>query len=225
MGQGLQFDNLTTKGTFPAVNGIIMLIVDSIIYLIIACYLDAVIPGDYGRRREPHFFLKPSFWKGLFGKNNKLLERQLSERIQNELSEDIEPVPVELHGKEAIRFVFNNLLILLLCTFALIYPIFICCFESSGKSSIFSTSILDVVKCIHVLNFVSCYLLVAVSLTTMQHTVTNFFYNSSIHNVRKVFHGKEDVVAVDGKIAINTIGPSYVNSCIKGLWHAILASF
>ena len=104
VGPGLQFDNIATKGSFPAINGIIMLIVDSILYLLIALYLDAVIPGEFGNRREALFFLKLSFWKTVFRKKNKVLERQLSAREQYS-SEDVEPMPAEFLGKEAIRFV------------------------------------------------------------------------------------------------------------------------
>ncbi|XP_078349015.1 cholesterol transporter ABCA5-like isoform X2 [Oculina patagonica] len=121
--EGLHFHNLTTKGTFPAINLIIMLIVDAILYFLLALYFDAVIPAEYGPRKPPHFIFMPSFWKSLFSAKGtkKAPARQMSARVQ-EASDDIEAMPADMHGSEVI----------------------------------------------------------------------------SIHKLRKVFHGKEDVVAVNG---------------------------
>ncbi|KAJ7372623.1 ATP-binding cassette sub- A member 5 [Desmophyllum pertusum] len=100
-----------------------MLIVDTILYFLLALYFDAVIPAEYGQRRPPYFIFMPSFWKSLFSAKgkNKGPTRQLSARVQ-EASDDVEAMPADMHGNEAI----------------------------------------------------------------------------SIHKLRKVFHGKEEVVAVDG---------------------------
>ena len=62
-GEGLQFDNLTTKGSFPPINYLIMLIVDIVLYFLLALYLDAVVPAEYGQRKPPHFIFMPSFWR------------------------------------------------------------------------------------------------------------------------------------------------------------------
>ena len=40
-----------------------MLIVDIILYLLIAAYLHAVFPGEYGKAKHPLFIFKLSFWK------------------------------------------------------------------------------------------------------------------------------------------------------------------
>lgn len=103
--EGLQFDNLTTKGAFPAINLIIMLIVDTILYFLLALYFDAVIPAEYGQRRPPYFIFMPSFWKSLFSAKgkNKSPTRQLSARVQ-EASDDIETMPADMHGNESIRY-------------------------------------------------------------------------------------------------------------------------
>ena len=39
-----------------------MFIADMFIYLVIALYLDAVVPQTYGTRRPFYFFLLPRFW-------------------------------------------------------------------------------------------------------------------------------------------------------------------
>ena len=82
-----------------------MLIVDIILYFLLALYLDAVIPAEYGQRKPPYFIFMPSFWKSLFdGKKKNGPALQMSAREQ-EASEDIEAVHADLHGKEAIRYV------------------------------------------------------------------------------------------------------------------------
>lgn len=103
--EGLHFDNLTTKGTFPAINLIIMLIVDAALYFLLALYFDAVIPAEYGPRKPPHFIFMPSFWKSLFPAKDKrnVPARQMWARVQ-EASDDIEAMPAAMHGNEVIRY-------------------------------------------------------------------------------------------------------------------------
>ena len=81
-----------------------MLIVDIILYFLLALYLDNVIPTQYGQRRSPYFIFLPSFWKSLFnGKKKEGLNREMSAREQ-ETSEDIETVHADMHRNEAIRY-------------------------------------------------------------------------------------------------------------------------
>ena len=86
-----------------------MLIVDTVLYLLLALYFDVVIPGEYGQRRPPYFIFMPSFWKSIFsGKDQKKTPtRQLSARIE-EASDDIEPMPAVFHGNEVIRYILNK---------------------------------------------------------------------------------------------------------------------
>ena len=101
--EGLQFNNLTTKGDFPPINYIIMLVVDIVLYFLLALYFDVVIPAEYGQRKPPHFIFMPSFWKSLFrGKKGNAPVRQGSVRTWDR-SEDIEAVHPDMHGNEAIR--------------------------------------------------------------------------------------------------------------------------
>ena len=54
---------MNSPGQFPVSNALIMLIVDTILYLLIAAYFDAVFPGEYGEAKHPLFIFKLSFWK------------------------------------------------------------------------------------------------------------------------------------------------------------------
>ena len=107
--EGLHFYNLTTKGNFPAINLIVMLIVDAVLYFLLALYFDAVIPAEYGPRKPPYFIFMPSFWKSLFPAKDKrdAPARQMSARVQ-EASDDIEAIPAAMQGNEAIRYIDNN---------------------------------------------------------------------------------------------------------------------
>lgn len=42
----------------------IMLTIDSIIYLLVALYVEAIFPGDYGVPKPWYFIFTPSFWRG-----------------------------------------------------------------------------------------------------------------------------------------------------------------
>lgn len=67
-GQALTFSNVAdTVGegstiTMQAV--LLMLLCDSILYVLLAVYLEAVLPGQYGVARPPWYFLQRSFWRG-----------------------------------------------------------------------------------------------------------------------------------------------------------------
>ncbi|XP_045426719.1 cholesterol transporter ABCA5 isoform X2 [Pipistrellus kuhlii] len=98
--EGALFYNLT-EGPYPLIITIIMLILNSIFYVLLAVYLDQVIPGEFGLRRSSLYFLKPSYWS-----KNKRNYKELSEGNVNgniSFSEIVEPVSSEFIGKEAIR--------------------------------------------------------------------------------------------------------------------------
>ena len=83
----------------------LLLLVDTVLYLLLALYFDAVIPGEYGQHRPPYFIFTPSFWKSICSKKEqqKAPSRQLSARVE-EASEDIEAMPADLQGSEVIRY-------------------------------------------------------------------------------------------------------------------------
>ena len=83
----------------------IMLLVDTVLYFLLALYFDAVISGEYSQRRPPYFIFTLSFWKSICGKKEqwKAPSRQLSPIVE-EASQDIEAMPAELQGNEVIRY-------------------------------------------------------------------------------------------------------------------------
>uniref|UniRef100_A0A8C4NP10 ABC transporter domain-containing protein n=1 Tax=Dicentrarchus labrax TaxID=13489 RepID=A0A8C4NP10_DICLA len=60
-GDGAVFSSLT-NGPHPLYVPLLMLVVDCILYLLLAIYLDQVLPGEFGMRRSLVYFLKPSYW-------------------------------------------------------------------------------------------------------------------------------------------------------------------
>ncbi|KAF7235415.1 ATP-binding cassette sub-family A member 5, partial [Varanus komodoensis] len=98
--EGAVFSNLT-YGPYPLVITLILLTLDSMLYLLLGVYLDQVIPGEYGLRRDFFFFLKPSFWIKRTRNYEELYESGISGGL--EFNEIIEPVSPEFQGKEVIR--------------------------------------------------------------------------------------------------------------------------
>ncbi|NXF08266.1 ABCA5 protein, partial [Smithornis capensis] len=97
---GATFANIN-DGPYPLCISLALLVLDSIFYLLVAVYLDQVIPGEFGLRRTPFFFLKPSFWSKHRKNYKELYESSINGSLS--FSEIIEPVPSEFQGKEAIR--------------------------------------------------------------------------------------------------------------------------
>ena len=52
----------TDVSGLPLAGVLIMLVVDTILYGLLAAWLDNIIPTEYGTRRQPWFFLLPSYW-------------------------------------------------------------------------------------------------------------------------------------------------------------------
>ncbi|NXV45686.1 ABCA5 protein, partial [Uria aalge] len=97
---GATFSNLN-HGPYPLFLSLVLLVLDSIFYLLVAVYLDQVIPGEFGLRRTPFFFMKPSFWSKHRKNYKELYESSVNGSLS--FSEIVEPVPSEFQGKEAIR--------------------------------------------------------------------------------------------------------------------------
>ena len=73
--------------------------------MLLAIYLDAVFPGEYGQRRSPLFCFKPSFWRGvsLPNKRQPTLFRGMSSVHEDESQADVEEVPESMQENLAIR--------------------------------------------------------------------------------------------------------------------------
>uniref|UniRef100_H0Z0L3 Cholesterol transporter ABCA5 n=1 Tax=Taeniopygia guttata TaxID=59729 RepID=H0Z0L3_TAEGU len=99
---GATFANINA-GPYPLCISLILLVLDSIFYLLVAVYLDQVMPGEFGLRRTPFFFMKPSFWSKRRKNYKELYESSINGSLS--FSEIVEPVPAEFQGKEAISCV------------------------------------------------------------------------------------------------------------------------
>ncbi|GAB5581250.1 ABC-type organic anion transporter ABCA8 isoform X5 [Prionailurus iriomotensis] len=101
--EGALFSNLT-EGPYPLIITLVMLALNSIFYVLLAVYLDQVIPGmqrEFGLRRSSLYFLKPSYWSKSKRNYKELSEGNVNGNIS--FSEIVEPVSSEFVGKEAIR--------------------------------------------------------------------------------------------------------------------------
>ncbi|XP_055583817.1 ABC-type organic anion transporter ABCA8-like isoform X3 [Falco cherrug] len=104
-GMGFSFSNLMEESYF-LFSTYIMLVFDSVLYMLLAMYFDKVLPGKYGIPDPPFFCLKPSYW----ARSRKGSTREMPRTAASPeelLGDDIEPMPPEFMGKEAIRL--NNI--------------------------------------------------------------------------------------------------------------------
>ncbi|XP_019397887.1 PREDICTED: ATP-binding cassette sub-family A member 10-like [Crocodylus porosus] len=100
-GIGFYFSNLMDESSF-LLKIYIILIIDSILYMLLAVYFDKVLPDKYGTPYPPLFFLKSSYWV----KSQRRYDGGRSEFEQNcdhAFGDNVEPVPPEFAEKEVIR--------------------------------------------------------------------------------------------------------------------------
>ncbi|NXP48513.1 ABCA8 protein, partial [Heliornis fulica] len=102
-GMGFSFSNLMDESYF-LFSTYIVLVFDSVLYMLLALYFDKVLPGKYGIPDPPFFCLKPSYW--VRSRRGSARELPRTSASPEELfNDDIEPVPPEFMGKEAIRLI------------------------------------------------------------------------------------------------------------------------
>ncbi|NXS46281.1 ABCAA protein, partial [Balaeniceps rex] len=102
-GMGFSFSNLMEESYFLFLT-YVMLVFDSALYMLLAIYFDKVLPGKYGIPDPPFFCLKPSYWvRSRRGTTTEMPRTAASP--EELLSDDVEPVPPEFMGKEAIRLI------------------------------------------------------------------------------------------------------------------------
>ena len=46
---------------------LLMFLVDSLVYFLLALYIQNVFPGEFGLPKRWYFFVQPEYWKSLFG--------------------------------------------------------------------------------------------------------------------------------------------------------------
>ncbi|KAL8586837.1 hypothetical protein ACOMHN_052713 [Nucella lapillus] len=107
---GMTFDTMNV-GEFPLYAPILMLILDIFLYFILAIYLDHVIPGEYGPRYKPLYFLDKSFWfprKSVPGDREHLVN---THTVNGEnggeavIGPNIEPVSADMNNKRTMRVI------------------------------------------------------------------------------------------------------------------------
>ncbi|XP_032357710.1 cholesterol transporter ABCA5 isoform X1 [Etheostoma spectabile] len=106
-GDGAVFSSLA-NGPHPLYVPLLMLVVDCILYLLLALYLDQVLPGEFGIKRSLVYFLKPSYWSKRskrYVEVNSVYDTEANGAPGGD--ESVEPVSAEFRGKEAIRI--NNI--------------------------------------------------------------------------------------------------------------------
>ncbi|XP_042305626.1 ABC-type organic anion transporter ABCA8-like isoform X2 [Sceloporus undulatus] len=81
-----------------------VLFLDSVLYMLLALYFDRVVADKYGVPYSPFFFLKKSYW---FKSRNRLLGDVSTNERRSIFSDNVEPMPPEFDGKDAIRL--NNI--------------------------------------------------------------------------------------------------------------------
>ncbi|XP_054077695.1 ATP-binding cassette sub-family A member 10-like isoform X1 [Rissa tridactyla] len=103
-GMGFSFSNLMEESYF-LFSTYIMLVFDSVFYMLLAMYFDKVLPGKYGIPDPPFFCLKPLYWvRSRRGSTREMPRTAVSP--EELLGDDVELVPQEFMGKEVIRL--NN---------------------------------------------------------------------------------------------------------------------
>ncbi|XP_072229612.1 cholesterol transporter ABCA5 [Leuresthes tenuis] len=106
-GDGAVFSSLA-NGPHPLYVPLIMLVLDCVLYLLLAVYLDQVLPGEFGISRSLLYFLKPSYWskhRKSYVEVSSVYDAELNGTPDGD--ESVEPVSPEFRGKEAIRI--NNI--------------------------------------------------------------------------------------------------------------------
>ncbi|XP_048179911.1 ATP-binding cassette sub-family A member 9-like isoform X3 [Corvus hawaiiensis] len=99
-GIGFSFSNLMEEAYF-LFSTYILLVFDSVLYMLLALYFDKILPGKYGIPDPPLFCLKASYWKSRRGSTTDV--PRSTANPEELLGDDVEPVPPEFLGKEAIR--------------------------------------------------------------------------------------------------------------------------
>ncbi|NXX32214.1 ABCA9 protein, partial [Nicator chloris] len=98
---GFSFSNLMEEAYF-LFSTYILLVFDSVLYMLLALYFDKILPGKYGIPDPPLFCLKASYWMRSRRGSTRNVPRATA-NPEELLGDDVEAVPPEFLGKEAIR--------------------------------------------------------------------------------------------------------------------------
>lgn len=113
-GQGVTLENLWSGPGISLGGSIIMMAIDIILYGAAAFYLDSVIPSEHGTKRHPCFCFSRRYWFQrksppqvplLNGESTVNSFNNNFDGSSTETSCDVEGVPREMRGREAIKIV------------------------------------------------------------------------------------------------------------------------
>ncbi|KAM3922145.1 ABC-type organic anion transporter ABCA8-like isoform 1-T1 [Leptodactylus fuscus] len=97
--QGVHFSALMNDSSHVLVS-CIMLVVDAIFYMMLTLYLEKILADKHGKKSEPLFFMKSSFWSK---RSHVPLRTEEDGRSETPAGDYVEKVSAELLGKEAVR--------------------------------------------------------------------------------------------------------------------------
>ncbi|NWV95242.1 ABCAA protein, partial [Machaerirhynchus nigripectus] len=100
-GRGFSFSNLMDEAHF-LFSTYILLVFDSVLYMLLALYFDKILPGKYGIPDPPLFCLKASYWMRSRRGSSRDVPRATA-NPEELLGDDSEPVLPQFLGKEAVR--------------------------------------------------------------------------------------------------------------------------
>lgn len=93
------FGTNTNSGGMSIGEAFMMQIFDTVIYALLACYFDHVLPNEHGVAQHPLFFVQPAFWRNLC---TKTTEETTSDNVHLEVAKE---VIAELNGNPDIESV------------------------------------------------------------------------------------------------------------------------
>uniref|UniRef100_A0A6I8RWW3 ABC transporter domain-containing protein n=1 Tax=Xenopus tropicalis TaxID=8364 RepID=A0A6I8RWW3_XENTR len=97
--QGVYFSDMAGDSSH-VLSSFISLALDSIFYMGLTLYFEKVLADKHGLKYEPFFFMKSSYWSK---KKLSPVLTQTEDSGESSMGEFFERVPIDLHGKEAIR--------------------------------------------------------------------------------------------------------------------------
>lgn len=104
-GEGVTLENLWSGPGISLGGSILMMAIDIVLYGLLSYYLDMVVPSEHGTKQKPFFCFMPSFWFKKKEPKMPLLNGESTVNSFNNYEPDIEPVPREMRGREAIKIV------------------------------------------------------------------------------------------------------------------------
>lgn len=95
---GMDFETIKS-GDFPLYGYLLMLMLDAVLYYMLAIYLDNIVPGNYGPRFPPYYIFMKSYWFG--SKSSKY--SSTADDTDLFFGNDVEHVTQETREKQGIR--------------------------------------------------------------------------------------------------------------------------